>query len=252
MTKIHCPNCGAVVSAKNINIQSMMAVCDQCDSVFKFGEDVVSKVKQRKVKTPEKFNVIEEDGRFEINYLYRQNLGDLEYVILSFSMLGVLGGSAVALATLSKMFLVAAIAGLIALFALYVIVAHLIDRAHMVIDDEYLQFYEKPLYGFSNKKFHRDEVVRVISKPLESSPDTYHAVYVEMIDGSQLKYIDYTRRDIALYLVKALNDYLQNDIADTFVDDPAASTERLMADETIPDTLAVGDDGELIKRAAEN
>lgn len=238
--------------AKNINIQTMMAVCEQCDSVFKFGEDVVSKAKQRKVKTPENFMVTEENGRLEISYLYRQNLGDMEYVIMFFSALGVLGGGAVALATFAKVFIVAAVAALVALFALYIIVAHLFDRAHVVIDDEYVTFNEKPLYGFSNKKFHRDEVVRVTSKPLESSPDTYHAVFVEMMDGTQLKYMDYTRRDIALYLVKAMNDYLQNDSTNNFVDDSVPSTERLTTDDTPPDTLAVGDDGELVKRAAEN
>jgi ssDNA-binding Zn-finger/Zn-ribbon topoisomerase 1 len=54
-----CPNCGETVSAENINIQQMGAVCPYCDSVFRF-ELPGEKAKRRKIK-PREIRVFDSD-----------------------------------------------------------------------------------------------------------------------------------------------------------------------------------------------
>ena len=48
---VNCPNCGEKVTAENINIQKMTAVCGACDTVFRF-DLPEAKAKRRKAKQP--------------------------------------------------------------------------------------------------------------------------------------------------------------------------------------------------------
>lgn len=53
--QVLCPNCGAKVTADNINIQRMTAVCAVCDTVFSFDlPEAKAKTKWRDVRQPEK------------------------------------------------------------------------------------------------------------------------------------------------------------------------------------------------------
>jgi hypothetical protein len=54
--EVNCPNCGEKVTAENINIQKMTAVCAACDTVFPF-ELPEAKAKRRKVKQPAKLTL---------------------------------------------------------------------------------------------------------------------------------------------------------------------------------------------------
>ena len=54
--QVICPNCGEKVTAENINIQKMTAVCAACDTVFPFDLPEV-KIKRRKVKLPTKLTL---------------------------------------------------------------------------------------------------------------------------------------------------------------------------------------------------
>lgn len=40
--RLHCPKCAGEISAENVNVQSLVAKCNQCDNVFPFDRETVS------------------------------------------------------------------------------------------------------------------------------------------------------------------------------------------------------------------
>lgn len=251
MDKLHCANCDAPIPAKNVNIQTMMAVCDQCDTVFKFDERVVSKAKRAKIKAPPNFTVTETDDSLEISYLYRQHLGGGEMAVMFGSLIGLLVSGSVLIAV-KGVLAPTLIMGAVALFCLYLIAAFLLDRAHIIIDDESIKHIEKPIYGFSNRTFDRDEVERVYCKPVDANQlnnaDAYYSVILVMADGSEGKLIQYTKRNIAFYIERMLTQRLNAD-AGIMTADPGSTALADAQDEFSLDDLLMGDDGEVLSRS---
>lgn len=50
--QLKCPNCGAPVPPQNVNIQALTALCDQCGSVFGFGDRPSSRRAVKKQEMP--------------------------------------------------------------------------------------------------------------------------------------------------------------------------------------------------------
>ena len=53
--KLKCPACGAPIPAAAINVQQMIAVCPECDNVFKF--EGTFRQQRRKLKAPLNFGL---------------------------------------------------------------------------------------------------------------------------------------------------------------------------------------------------
>lgn len=251
MDKLHCVNCDAPIPAKNVNIQTMMAVCEQCDTVFKFDESVVSKAKRAKLKAPPNFTVTEDEDSLEISYLYREHLGAGEMAVMFFAAIGLLVSGFVVIAA-KGILAPTLIMGAVALFCIYLLAAFIFDRAHITIDDDTISHIEKPIYGFSNRTFDRDEVEKVYCKPVDANQlnnsDAYYSVVLAMADGSEGKLIQYTQRNIAFYIERMLNQRLNADAALQYAEPDAASLESA-EDEISLDDLLIGDDGEVLSRS---
>lgn len=251
MDKLHCANCDAPIPAKNVNIQTMMAVCDQCDTVFKFDERVVSKAKRAKIKAPKNFTVTEDEDSLEISYLYRQHLGGMEMMVIFISMVGLLL-SGLAIIGVKGILTPTLIIGAVALFCIYIIAAFALDRAYITIDDDTIEHFEKPIYGFSNRKFYREEVERVYCKPVDAnqlnSDDAYYGVVLVMSDGSEHRLIHQTQRNIAFYIERMLTQRLNADAGITTAD-PGSTALADATDEFSLDDLLMGDDGEVLSRS---
>lgn len=259
MDKLHCVNCGATIPAKNVNIHSMMAVCEACDTVFKFDETVVvGKTKREKVKTPQNFAVTEdEDSGLEISYLFREHFGSSEWAAVIFGFIGLIFSISIVLATRGVMPPLLIFGGVV-LFCLWVLVSYLINRAHITINDDSVQFFETPIYGFSNRKFDREDLVRVYCKPVDANElnnaDAYFSVVLVYDDGSERKLIHYTQRDIAFYIQRMLTRHLGMDaIAESpspiLQEDESVDNIGDSAEDDLPlDALLFGDDGEVRSR----
>lgn len=252
MNKVHCPNCGAVLPAKNINIQTMMAVCAVCNTVFQFDADTLVKTKRQKLKAPDNIQVSEQDDRLEVSYHYRDHLGTIEIISIiacGVVMLMSLIGTALLLPRLP---LVGLALLAVPLFTLYLMLAAIFNEVRVVIDAQQVRCRERPLYSFYNRTFERDTVVRAYSRA-----DTAHGehsinrqhVMLLLHDGQEKRLVQYTQPYLAAYIVQLLNTVLlEEDDADALVSpvsDPLSDTPDGEID---PEWLAVGDDGELIRR----
>ncbi|MCB9454300.1 MAG: hypothetical protein H6672_22935 [Anaerolineaceae bacterium] len=70
MMQLTCPNCGSKIASAHINIQQMVAVCPQCDMVFRF-DLPAPKIKRRKVKPPKNLTLAETD--YDLHLAFRTN-----------------------------------------------------------------------------------------------------------------------------------------------------------------------------------
>lgn len=64
--RLVCIECGTAIPAANINVNKLIAVCPACNSVFHF-ELHENKVKQRKIKAPERM-VVHDDAPLHLSY----------------------------------------------------------------------------------------------------------------------------------------------------------------------------------------
>lgn len=244
--QLKCPNCGQSIPARQINVQKLIAVCDNCDAVFNVDAGALPTPgrKRRKVPQPERFQVVEEDGRLEMRYLFREHMGWLEYVVggiftamalAGIVGLGVLLASGMLLGTLPLL----AVIGLLG----YMIGTIVVNEAEMILDDTTLTYREQPLFMFANKQVERSEIARVYAKPGELSgnpSDDYYNIMVQMPDGTEKTLVQYARRDIATYTVQMLEEYLNADaeaLESPFVDE--AESDRIPAEGEV---LAAPDD----------
>ena len=89
--QITCPQCGAHIPAENINIQQMVAVCPECNTVFEFASPCSQKSKIRKVKQPQKISVEDTNDlkiSFRTNFRLDRNeaflIGSIMSLMLTF------------------------------------------------------------------------------------------------------------------------------------------------------------------------
>lgn len=246
MDKLHCVNCGVPIPAKNVNIQTMMAVCERCDTVFEFNKTVVSKEKHERVEAP--LTPIETpDGGFEVRYLHSDFFGNPDYVSLLMCVLIILVGGFFAVfgAWANRSEIkggepVIIFFGGAALICAYIFVGYCINRCHISMDKQYVKYFETPLPRFTNCEFSRNEIKIIYCKPIHpnqlDNPGSNYRLVLVLDDDIERVLIQSARRDIAFYMQQLLTERLYGK-AKANVDEPHTLDELLL-----------GDDGEVYPR----
>src|SRR5215813_8819537 len=144
--QVICPNCGEKVTAENINIQKMTAVCAACDTVFPFDLPEV-KIKGRKVKLPTKLTLRDSDTlqmEFWTNFRLDRNEPFLA------SLFGVIGATVMTLLliqvgqTKGVPFILPLVFALIALALFYWMALTVVNKTHIEMDEESIKVTRKP------------------------------------------------------------------------------------------------------------
>jgi hypothetical protein len=142
--QVNCPNCGAKVSAENINIQKMTAVCGACDAVFSF-DLPEPKSKRRKVKQPVKLTVRDAET-LHIEFLTNFKLGRNETFIISLigSIIPFGIGMMLVGQTRVPFFLPAFFLAISAIFV-YTAALTAVNKTHIDMDEDSIKVSRKPL-----------------------------------------------------------------------------------------------------------
>jgi hypothetical protein len=230
--QLRCPNCSAGIPARQINVNKLVAVCERCDAVFSVDPATLptAERKRRKVPQPEKFHVIESDGKLEMSYLFREHFGWLEVI-----MIIVVGLMNVAAFVGLGMFISGGqwlpVIGLLALipFLLYVLVSYFTNRHVITLDANTLAAGELPLRTyFLDVEIDPRQIVRVFTKAtgLDGNPaDDYYYVMAQMTDQTERTILHYVKRQNAEFIAQMLDEYIQagNEVLENpFVDDDDA------------------------------
>jgi hypothetical protein len=215
--EVNCPNCGEKVTAENINIHKMTAVCGACDTVFQF-ELPETKVKRRKVKQPR--SLILRDAEtlqmdFRTNFRLDRNEAFLTSLFGSISLLIaglVLIGTGDAPLILPVVFL------LITSALIYRLALIVVNKTHIEMDDDTIHISRKPLPTLFNQGYEvplagveaiRYEETAVSKKEGYDTPR--YRVWAETTDGNRRTIVNDVTEDYAVFIAQRLEERLYMD-----------------------------------------
>jgi transcription initiation factor TFIIIB Brf1 subunit/transcription initiation factor TFIIB len=214
--QVCCPNCGAKVSADNINIQRMTAVCAACDTVFSFDlPEIKPKTKWRDVSQPEKMVLRDADTLrmdFATNFRLDRNAN------FFMGTAGGIGASVIALMlgadpevpgllTLSIL--------VIAAFLFYWSVLTVLNKTHIEMDEDLIAVERKPfpnpfeqkleilLDGVTGFKY---EETAISKKEAYDTPR--YRVLAETTDGISRTIVTDVIEDYAVFIAQTLEERL--------------------------------------------
>jgi len=215
--QVNCPNCGEKVTAENINIQKMTAVCAACDTVFPF-DLPEAKAKRRKVKQPAKLILRDNETlqmEFWTNFRLDRNgdfrsstFGGMGMMLIALLLLGEQDSPPI----LTLTFL------LIASALFYRLALTIVNKTHIEMDEDTIkitrkplpnpfnQGYEVPLAGIAAIKY---EETALSKKEAYDTPR--YLVWAETADGSRRTIINNVTEDYAVFIAQHLQERLQMD-----------------------------------------
>lgn len=219
--QVNCPNCGAKVTAENINIQNMTAVCAACDTVFRFdlpGAETEIKAKRRKVKQPPKLTLHDaETLQMEFWTNFRLDRDEafsssiIGGVLMTFLAL-VVFAAGVEPSIIPLIFLLSAF-GFFYRLALVVV-----NKTHIEMDEDTITIARKPipspldlkrevsLAGVEAIKYEET----AISKK-ESYDTPRYTVWAETVDGSRRIIVNDVTEEYAVFIAQSLQERLYMD-----------------------------------------
>jgi hypothetical protein len=215
--QVYCPNCGQKVTADNINIQKMTAVCAACDTVFPF-ELTEAKAKRRKVKQPVSLTLRDAEAlhmEFRTNFRLDRSEAFLSSVIGGVSM------------TFVALLLIAAGDGppvvllallLVAAASFYWLALTVVNKTHIEMDEDAInvarrpipnplnQGYEVPLAGVTAIKYEETDISQ---KHAYDTPR--YRVWAETADGRRRTIVNDMTEDYAVFVAQRLQERLHAD-----------------------------------------
>lgn len=218
---LNCPNCGAQITAENINVQQLVAVCAACDTVFPFKAPTDAdddKIKRRKVKQPRYMQVYEDDQlhlAFRTNFRLDKSEAFTTSAILStvFTLMTIL--MTFLAFTEDAPFILPLIFGSVALGALYRLALVVYNRTHIDMDDDTITVSRKPLPAFIIQP-QEVSLAGVTAITYEETPASQKEgydtprfrVWAERMDGSRRMIVNDVIEDYAIFITQCLDERL--------------------------------------------
>jgi hypothetical protein len=238
--QVNCPNCGEKVTADNINIQKMTAVCGACDTVFLVELPVPkTKIKRRKVKQPSNLTLRDAETlhmAFRTNFRLDQNEAFITSAILG-SIPGFVGilmlvvGEGKIPTVIPTAFLT------VALVLWYFVALTVVNKTHIEMSDDSITITRKPLPNpFSQvNEVLLDGVEAIRYEETEVSKkegyDTQrYRVWAQTADGSRRTIVNDVTEAYAVFIAQRLDERLQ---ADGDLDDARLSESSHLLDEDV-------------------
>ncbi len=213
--KLKCPACGAPISAADINVQQMVAVCPDCDNVFKF--EGAFQPQRRKLKPPAQFQVAADDPdrldmAFKWSWRTEPPVGLFGVLMGFFAPLFVILAMAGEGAPLDAMLIPLPLTALMS----YVLLTLALNRTHYESDGETLQVYTEPLpfFRYGKTTVAVDEIDRVTVErpayaPFPDGKDGFYDVFVHTLDGDKLKVAAIVNFQHAHFIAQEIEAHLQ-------------------------------------------
>lgn len=225
MQQLNCPNCGSLVSAENINIQKMTAVCGVCATVFQFDtpEAETVKAKRRKVKQPQHLEL--HDGRtlemaFRTNWRLDQDNNVQGIGVTMGMMLFAMG--AIVLNSPDSVFAPLLLLGTIFLVMSYALALRLYNQTQLEITDDRIQIVRQPLPNLSRSdSISLSGVTKIVAEETKASIENEYdtprfAIWAERADDTRRLIVTDLVEDYAYFVAQQLDQRLHaEDYLDT-------------------------------------
>jgi hypothetical protein len=236
--QITCPNCGQAIRAENINVQELVAVCANCDTVFKFTAPE-EKSKRRKVKQPEQL-ILRDAEKLEMSFRSNWRLAQNQdfigiVIILGMTIFLTVSSVGAAIGGAAPIF-IPIVGTLISFFLAYLLGLLVYNQTHIVMDKERISVSRKPLPTLSNQldiSLHGIEAIKCEETPV-SKKEGYdlprYRVWAETADGSRRPIVNDVTEEYAYFISQRLNERLHEDVDVSRLEDHAYQHENDLND----------------------
>ncbi|MBX3064904.1 MAG: hypothetical protein KF726_18120 [Anaerolineae bacterium] len=212
--KLKCPACGAAISAADINIQQMVAICPECDNVFKF--DATFR-QGRKIKKPAQFQVTDDDPKI-LDMFFKwswRTEPPISMIIIPICLIFMLLLT-VAMIADGAPFLLTLLPIFLATFLSYTLFAIGINRTHYLSDGATLTVFTEPLpfMRYEKKTISVAEIASVTVErpgyaPFPEGKAGFYDVFVHTLDGDKLRIAAYVNHEHAHFIQQELQAHVQ-------------------------------------------
>lgn len=241
--RLSCIECGKTIPAGNINVQEMIAVCSDCDTVFRF-ELSDDKPKRRKMKAPERM-IVHEDAPLHLSFSRvfgqeaRSGLFGISFATFIFTVIVIttVGGF---LAGDIPIF-VPLLIGLLWSAGLYTVASLFFNTVTILNDGNQIRASHHPL---PHPLQERDVAIDITaiqriyleqsytSKRTGAAEKSFH-IYIETFDGTRLVLLKGVPENYAMYIVQQINTQLVEQSADAVsrLEETPEENDVMMQDE---------------------
>lgn len=234
--KLACPACGTPIAAQNINVQTMVAVCEQCDSVFSFDATDTDR-KRRKVRQPARLHLDDTADRLTMRYRRVFNQDEQGFAIGNGFFTVLLPIILILTLAYNASIFVSLFFALWMLVSWYGQVALLLNRTSLTMDVDRLSVTCGPLpwpTSARNTAINRHDLGDVVCEETEDSRrvaavNRYYHVRARLLDGQKHTLLQGIPQDYAFYIAQELNALTMDapDLHDFFADDAALEDHDL-------------------------
>ncbi|WP_235296771.1 hypothetical protein [Portibacter marinus] len=209
--KVDCPSCSAKVQAENIDLQSRIGKCVQCNALFSVDKDLMhlqTNVKEReKVKRPEGVEIFYFKDEMEIETI--QPLPVLQIINLSLTPFMLIFSLLLYfLKDVENAIYVAVFSAVLVAIGMYVVLRRKHHKIYINVNEHEVSIQRRPRHMVKDMKFDRNEIEQVYVKQTTDGMalcfivngqdgQKHHQVLTRIRDISHAKYME---QEIERYL----------------------------------------------------
>ena len=242
---LNCPNCGEQISADNVNIQKMVAVCSVCDTVFQF-DTPQAKIKRRKVKQPSNLMLNESESlhmAFRTNFRLDKDESFISSAIMSFALTFV----TILVTTefvVGGVPLILPLGFIIVTLCLYYWLASIVfNKTDIVMDDERITVSRQPLptpliqpVEITLADVVAIRCVETATSKKEAYDTPRYRVWAETADNRQRVIVNDVTEEYAYFLAQRMTEWLSERLTDHIDADDYRRGSHLLDDVQMTET----------------
>ncbi|HMQ60322.1 MAG TPA: hypothetical protein PKE06_06625 [Flavilitoribacter sp.] len=220
---LYCPNCNSLIPAADINIASLVAKCNHCNSVFSFDRQVSAvperSYKRAEVMLPRGFEAFSTLSALDVEISWRQTsdgMGFLlfftlfwNFIVFIFVFIGLASGE-------YKMLLFISVHLLVGVSLLYYVIATFVNKTYIQVSRRQVSIVHTPLKlpFYKDKSIFSNEldqlyVQRYVASTTNGQPNHAFALQARLKNGREIRLIKGLKHpDQAAYLEQQIEKFL--------------------------------------------
>ena len=221
--EVECNQCGKKIESNNINIDTSLAKCEQCSSIFSIEETAFEKRRRGHpiFLVPDGTDMLKLITKMEIStsWLKSSKKDKIKFdfiMAFTFSFISTIAVTAGILGSSLFVILIASIFMVISVFLTYNFLANLINKTIIKIENKILSITHTPLKLFTQKQHNIpvDQIKQLYVKEYTTNrsvndvPLKAFGIYLKQSRGEEIKLIDEMNRETSLYLEQEIEEFI--------------------------------------------
>lgn len=220
----YCEECNKIIDPTEVNIKNSMAKCKDCNSLFSLEEEEFEKRRRGHpiFLVPEGTEVLKLITNLEISssWLRATKKDRLKFDFIMATAFGLISPGALILGLMSKSILLSFVGVVFVIAALlmaYVVLANILNKTYVIIEEDYLTISHKPLKIFTvkNHKIAIDNIDQLFvaeyatNRSVNKVALKAFGLFIKLKNGKKIKIIDEMNKETSLYIEQEIEEFLE-------------------------------------------